>query len=66
MTAGDPFFATAIYTGLRKGEAKVLRPDLTAVVLLTKKVVRSAIGKGARDVLAESGLPSARRRCSFA
>lgn len=38
-------------------EAKVLRPDLLAVVLLTKKVARTAIGQGARDVLTSSGLP---------
>ena len=38
-------------------EAKVLRPDLNAVVLVTKKIARTTIGAGARDVLTSSGLP---------
>lgn len=39
------------------GEARVLRPDLAAMVLITKKNSRTALGAGARDVLATSGLP---------
>jgi chromosome partitioning protein len=38
-------------------EAKVIRPDLLAVVLITKKTARTAIGQGAREVLGASGLP---------
>jgi chromosome partitioning protein len=38
-------------------EARAFRPDLPAVVLITRKVARTAIGAGARDTLASSGLP---------
>ena len=38
-------------------EAKVVRPDLAAAVLITKKNGRTAIGAGAREALAASGLP---------
>jgi len=33
------------------------RPELKAAVLITRKVARTAIGKGAREALASSGLP---------
>jgi chromosome partitioning protein len=38
-------------------EARVLRPALQACILITRKQGRTALGKGARAVLAESGLP---------
>ncbi len=38
-------------------EARTLRPELKACVLLTRKVARTAIGASAREVLADSGLP---------
>jgi chromosome partitioning protein len=38
-------------------EARILRPELAALILITKKNARTAIGAGARDVLASSGLP---------
>jgi chromosome partitioning protein len=38
-------------------EARIVRPNLVAVVLLTKVVARTAIGTAARDVLTSSGLP---------
>jgi chromosome partitioning protein len=38
-------------------EAQTLRADLGAAVLLTRKQPRTAVGQGARQVLADSGLP---------
>ena len=38
-------------------EARALRPDLGAVVLITRKQGRTALGKSARKVLETSGLP---------
>lgn len=38
-------------------EAKTFRPDLTAIVLITKRTARTAIGAGAREALTASGLP---------
>lgn len=38
-------------------EAQVLRESLHACVLITRKQGRTALGKGARDVLEASGLP---------
>lgn len=38
-------------------EARALRPELKACVLITRKQGRTTLGKGARDVLAASGLP---------
>ena len=38
-------------------EARTLRPALKGCVLITRKQSRTALGKGARDVLASSGLP---------
>ena len=37
-------------------EAKTLRPDLRAVVLITRKIARTSLGANARDALAQSGL----------
>lgn len=37
--------------------AKEVRPELVAVVLINRVKVGTAIGKGARDVMKESGLP---------
>lgn len=36
--------------------AKLVRPELKAAVLITRKVSRTSLGQGAREVLAESGL----------
>ena len=38
-------------------EARSLRPELAAAVLITRKVSRTTIGAGARDTLAGCGLP---------
>ena len=38
-------------------EARTVRPTLQAVVLITRKMQRTALGKGARETLASSGLP---------
>lgn len=38
-------------------EARALRPELSACLLVTRKQGRTALGKGARTVLASSGLP---------
>lgn len=37
--------------------SRTLRPELRAVVLITRKVARTAIGAGARETLAQFGLP---------
>lgn len=46
-------------------EARALRPQLVAVVLLTRVQGRTALGRGARDVLAESGLPLLRASLGY-
>lgn len=46
-------------------EARVVRPDLPAYVLITRKQGRTALGKGARDVLATSGLPVLRTELGY-
>lgn len=38
-------------------EARALRPALGAFILITRKQMHTAISKGARDVLAQSGIP---------
>jgi chromosome partitioning protein len=38
-------------------EAQTLRPTLKAAVLITRKQAMTALGKGAREALGESGLP---------
>jgi chromosome partitioning protein len=38
-------------------EARSLREDLFAVVLITRKQVNTTLGKSAREILTESGLP---------
>jgi chromosome partitioning protein len=38
-------------------EARTVRPALKAAVLITRKQSVTALGKGARDVLAQTGLP---------
>ncbi len=40
-------------------EARSLRPELVAFIVITRKQVNTAISKGARDVLAQSGVPVA-------
>jgi chromosome partitioning protein len=47
------------------GEARALRPDLRACVLITRKQRRTALGAGARGVLAESGLPVLRAELGY-
>jgi chromosome partitioning protein len=46
-------------------EAQTLRPELVAAVLVTRKQGRTAIGKGARDVLEQSGLPVLRAELGY-
>lgn len=38
-------------------QARELRPELLAAILITRKVPRTAVGKAARDVLVATGLP---------
>jgi len=38
-------------------ESRSLRPDLQAAILITRRVARTVIGTGARETLAECGLP---------
>lgn len=38
-------------------QARIIRPELRAAVLITRKIARTTIGEGAREVLAGSGLP---------
>ena len=38
-------------------EGRALRPELAASIVITRKQVNTALSKGARDVLAQSGLP---------
>lgn len=38
-------------------QAQILRPELRAVLVLTRKLPRTALGRAARDVLAGAGLP---------
>ncbi len=45
--------------------AQRLRPELVAAVVLTRKVAGTAIGKSARDVLAEAGLPVLQSELGF-
>jgi len=50
--------AWAIAAGLEViGEARAMRDELKACVLITRKQRRTALGKGARQVLESSGLP---------
>ena len=46
-------------------EARALRPELAAAVLLTRIQGHTALGRGARDVLAESGLPVLRSSLGY-
>jgi len=45
--------------------AQRVRPALLAAVVVTRKVANTAIGKGARDALAEAGLPLLRSEMGF-
>jgi len=54
-SAADAWALTAAIEVL--GEARSLRPELRAVVLITRKQGRTALGKSARKVLESSGLP---------
>jgi chromosome partitioning protein len=54
-SAADAWALTAAVEVL--DEARALRPDLGAVVLITRKQGRTALGKSARKVLETSGLP---------
>lgn len=46
-------------------EARSLRPELVAAVLLTRVQSHTALGRGAREVLAESGLPVLRAALGY-
>jgi chromosome partitioning protein len=46
-------------------EARRIRPELRAAVLLTRKVARTALGEQARRVLASSGLPILRAELGY-
>lgn len=46
-------------------EARTVRPELPAHVLITRKQGRTALGKGARDVLTTSGLPVLRSELGY-
>ena len=46
-------------------EARALRPELVAVVLLTRVQSHTALGRGAREVLAEGGLPVLRASLGY-
>jgi AAA domain len=46
-------------------EAQELREDLEAYVLITRKQARTAVGEGAREALAEVGLPALRTELGF-
>jgi chromosome partitioning protein len=46
-------------------EARGVRPDLPAYVLITRKQGHTALGKGARDVLVTSGLPVLRSELGY-
>ena len=54
----SPLDAWALVAGLDLVErAQQLRPELRAVVLITRKVARTSLGAGARETLEGSGLP---------
>jgi len=38
-------------------QARIVRPEIGAAIVLTRKVARTVVGREAREVLAESGLP---------
>ena len=46
-------------------EARALRPELVAAVLLTRVQAHTALGRGAREVLAEGGLPVLRASLGY-
>lgn len=46
-------------------EARTLRPQLSAAVLITKKTARTTIGAGARETLTQSGLPILRTELCY-
>lgn len=46
-------------------EARTIRPDLEALILITRKQPRTAIGKAAREVLEQSELPVLRSELSY-
>jgi chromosome partitioning protein len=54
-SAADAWALTATLDVI--AEARTLREQLKACVLITRKQGRTALGKGARDVLGASGLP---------
>ncbi len=50
--------AWALAEGLELvNKAKMLRPQLDAVILITRKVARTSLGAGAREALSNCGLP---------
>jgi chromosome partitioning protein len=46
-------------------EARSLRPELKAAVVLTRKIARTVLGAGARKALAECGLPILRTELGY-
>ncbi len=46
-------------------EARTLRSNLQACIVITRKQSRTALGKGARDVLAATGLPVLRTELGY-
>jgi chromosome partitioning protein len=46
-------------------EARTLRPELQAAVVLTRKIARTVLGDGARVALAECGLPILRAELGY-
>lgn len=46
-------------------EARTVKSDLQAAVLITRKIARTALAKGARDVLTECGLPVLRTELGY-
>jgi chromosome partitioning protein len=45
-------------------EAQTLRPELPAAVVVTKRLPRTVVGQGAREVLSAGGLPVLAAECS--
>lgn len=46
-------------------KARKLRPELKAFVVITRKIARTAIGAGAREALADCGLPVLRTELGY-
>ena len=62
--AGPDAWALTESLGLVQ-QAQIVRPELHACAVLTRKQARTAIGKGAREVLAGCGLPVLRTEMHY-